>query len=694
MAQLLNSILTVIKVFQKHANGDGDRALLCKKELKQLLLDEFGNILRRPNDPETVETILSLLDKDRNGHVDFQEYLLLVFQLTQACYHKLENKSHGDRTSQQEEKQEETEDHKFIGNAGRRHRQRHEGERQDFHHSQSERQNQDIGPNQTEKQDRDSHYSQSERQDQGSHHGRSETTDRNSFYDHSERQGQDSSSGQRLSHKSSSGQPERQEYIFALNPCEKQVQSEILKQQSSYRQPGRLGEDSCSSQTNQQESGSYYGHSVRLDQESGCHQRDRQELDSQYGQTYRQGESSHCCQTDRHGQSYHYGQTDRHGQSSHHGHTDRQGQSSHYGHTDRQGLSSQYDQRDTQGQGHHYGHSDRQGQSSRHGHIERQGQSYHDVQTDRQGSVSQYDQTDKQDQTYRCGHSDRQGQSSQYSQPETGETGQNRCFQGSEETSRGSYVEQSGRSGRPTQQTQGQNVSLDQGQRFESRVGRKNSHQAWEPEEDKQHHQHKLVAQIQQERPHCHKGSDWQLCSSEQGHSQAQTKESCGEGQSHQAEEEQGHQNRGRHGCKSQETPCEEEYRQTHEEEQSHQTQNRQTHEDKQHHQKQNRQTHEEDQNGQQQQNRQTHKKRERYQRSQDQQSHGTQQGCANEKFLTNEDVQSQGSQGRHKDIAFYPTQSGGRPQRREEGESHPTKAALAPNPLYDYLQEQRAHWH
>ena len=195
-------------------------------------------------------------------------------------------------------------------------------------------------------------------------------------------------------------------------------------------------------------------------------------------------------------------------------------------------------------------------------------------------------------------------------------------------------------------------MSLDQGQRFESRVGQKNSHQAWEPEEDKQYHQHKLVAQIQQERPHCHKGSDWQLCSSEQGHSQAQTKESCGEGQSHQAEEEQGHQNQGRHGCKSQETPCEEEYRQT-------------------------------------------HKKRERYQRAQDQQSHGTQQGCANkEKFLINEDVQSQGSQGRHKDIAFYPTQSGGRPQRREEGENHPTKAALAPNPLYDYLQEQRAHWH
>lgn len=46
MAQLLNSILNVIKVFQKYAQENGDCTLLCKKELKQLLLAEFGSILR------------------------------------------------------------------------------------------------------------------------------------------------------------------------------------------------------------------------------------------------------------------------------------------------------------------------------------------------------------------------------------------------------------------------------------------------------------------------------------------------------------------------------------------------------------------------------------------------------------------------------------------------------------------------
>ena len=74
---------------------------------------------QRPNDPETVETILSLLDRNRNEHVDFHEYLLMVFQLAQACYHRLDNESYGDRTSQQERKQEGTQGHTFPRNTGR-----------------------------------------------------------------------------------------------------------------------------------------------------------------------------------------------------------------------------------------------------------------------------------------------------------------------------------------------------------------------------------------------------------------------------------------------------------------------------------------------------------------------------------------------------------------------------------------------
>lgn len=146
-----------------------------------------------------METILSLLDKDRNGYVDFQEYLLLVFQLAQACYGKLDRESCGDRTSKQKG-QEGTEDQKSPGHKDRAHKQRHEGERQGSHRNQSERQNKDTSQDQSERQDGDSRSGQSETQ------------------------GQDSRSGHKLSHNSSSGQPKKLGNIFALSQCEKQVQ--------------------------------------------------------------------------------------------------------------------------------------------------------------------------------------------------------------------------------------------------------------------------------------------------------------------------------------------------------------------------------------------------------------------------------------------------------------------------------------
>lgn len=46
MAPLLDSILNVVKAFQGYATENGDGTRLCKQELKQLLLAEFGSILR------------------------------------------------------------------------------------------------------------------------------------------------------------------------------------------------------------------------------------------------------------------------------------------------------------------------------------------------------------------------------------------------------------------------------------------------------------------------------------------------------------------------------------------------------------------------------------------------------------------------------------------------------------------------
>lgn len=46
MSKLLQSIVTVIDIFYQYANQDGECDMLNKAELKELLENEFGQILK------------------------------------------------------------------------------------------------------------------------------------------------------------------------------------------------------------------------------------------------------------------------------------------------------------------------------------------------------------------------------------------------------------------------------------------------------------------------------------------------------------------------------------------------------------------------------------------------------------------------------------------------------------------------
>lgn len=46
MSKLLKSIVTVIDIFYQYANQDGECDMLNKAELKELLENEFGQILK------------------------------------------------------------------------------------------------------------------------------------------------------------------------------------------------------------------------------------------------------------------------------------------------------------------------------------------------------------------------------------------------------------------------------------------------------------------------------------------------------------------------------------------------------------------------------------------------------------------------------------------------------------------------
>lgn len=101
----------MIQTFHKYSGNEGDKYTLSKAELKELLTTELGNYLgvrkhaksvniknssnpyfcfslsyiQNAQDKEAVEKVMSDLDSNNDGEVDFTEFIILVGALTVAC---------------------------------------------------------------------------------------------------------------------------------------------------------------------------------------------------------------------------------------------------------------------------------------------------------------------------------------------------------------------------------------------------------------------------------------------------------------------------------------------------------------------------------------------------------------------------------------------------------------------------------
>ncbi|XP_056900526.1 protein S100-A1 [Takifugu flavidus] len=86
MATKLQSAMeNLILVFHTYSGREGDKYKLSKLEMKNLLRGELAELLTASRDPMVVDNIMRDLDDNKDGEVDFQEFVVMVAALTVAC---------------------------------------------------------------------------------------------------------------------------------------------------------------------------------------------------------------------------------------------------------------------------------------------------------------------------------------------------------------------------------------------------------------------------------------------------------------------------------------------------------------------------------------------------------------------------------------------------------------------------------
>ncbi|ETE60523.1 Trichohyalin, partial [Ophiophagus hannah] len=90
MSYFLDSVCTIVGIFHKYARCQDGNLALNRREMKALIQKEFAEVLENPCDPQTIELTFKLLDVNGDSLVDFNEYLIFVFQIAKGCYRYLQ----------------------------------------------------------------------------------------------------------------------------------------------------------------------------------------------------------------------------------------------------------------------------------------------------------------------------------------------------------------------------------------------------------------------------------------------------------------------------------------------------------------------------------------------------------------------------------------------------------------------------
>ncbi|XP_073419147.1 uncharacterized protein [Dendrobates tinctorius] len=86
MTKLIAAIQDIIGIFQNYSQKDCSHIKLNKDELNLLIQNEFSDVIKNPKDPNTISSLIQILDEDNDGEVDFNEFCDLLCKVLKAYY--------------------------------------------------------------------------------------------------------------------------------------------------------------------------------------------------------------------------------------------------------------------------------------------------------------------------------------------------------------------------------------------------------------------------------------------------------------------------------------------------------------------------------------------------------------------------------------------------------------------------------
>ncbi|KAG7315385.1 hypothetical protein KOW79_021473 [Hemibagrus wyckioides] len=91
MSDLENCLNTIIHIFHKYSEREGDKHTLKKSELKELLTHELPSFTQHIKDPSSFDSLMEGLDTDGDAECDFQEFMTFVTMVTICCHEFFEH---------------------------------------------------------------------------------------------------------------------------------------------------------------------------------------------------------------------------------------------------------------------------------------------------------------------------------------------------------------------------------------------------------------------------------------------------------------------------------------------------------------------------------------------------------------------------------------------------------------------------